>query len=76
MANLKSENVIIGKERSPTIEIEMVPTSRGCYSGVKKFEMNGKFYFLKQVLMPEAIGKVFETEKTEKEHEKVIAKKD
>jgi hypothetical protein len=60
---LRAEIVVYGKENSPTVEIDFTPTIKGCFSGVGKFEMNGKKFFLKVILMPESIGKVFGTEK-------------
>lgn len=59
-SKLRAEIVVFGKDKSPIIEIDFTPTAKICYSGVGKFEMNGRKFFLKVVLMPEDIGKVFE----------------
>lgn len=61
--NMSAEVAIIGNKPSPTIGIELIPTTRGCFSGVGKFEMDGRKFFVKVVLMPENIGKVFEIKK-------------
>lgn len=62
-SNLQAECTVIGKSRSPVIRIDFKPTAKGCFVGMGKFEMNGKIFFLKTILMPEAIGKIFESKK-------------
>jgi hypothetical protein len=61
-SKLRAEVVVFGKDKSPIIKIDFTPTAKRCYSGVGKFEMNGRKFFLKVVLMPENIGRIFETE--------------
>jgi len=63
---MKAECAFIGKEKTPTIEVELKATQHGCFSGVKKFEMNGVFYYVKLTLLSEKIGKVFEPKSEEK----------
>lgn len=58
---MKAEIVFVGKDRTPTIETNMTSAPRKCWRGMQKFEMNGDVYYVLVTLMPESVGKVFET---------------
>ena len=62
---MKAEIVFVGKERTPTIDAKMTPAPRKCWRGMQRFEMNGEVYYVLVTLMPESVGKVFETKSKE-----------
>lgn len=64
---MKAECCFVGKERTETIEVELKATQHDCFSGTKRFEMNGVFYYVKLMLLSEKVGKVFEAKPKEKE---------